>query len=183
MDKKEKLELRIEAIHRIIKGFGEDIDKIQAELEALKEPELANGDYGIWDAEASSEGESLVFIALELRGELHWFSDVAGTDLGLVDYKKLSDFTRLGNIFADLAMLSEPLEGEFGCKGSEGDKDLLNIGHTLLPDSPIFFSIENGKGIPHTTNAVHLTIDQAKEISNKLRRKIATLEAKGKNNG
>ncbi len=164
MDKKQEIRDKEIAINQnqietgLLKAEG---DHLQAELEALKEPELKHGDYGL-------DFGGLPRLSLKST-DSKMFS--AGIRCCMPDEgDDIHPSVRFGNIFADIAMLREPLEeDEFKVDGKRFaiEKGFLVYG-------------ECGKGWSRIIATEHLLT-----LSNNLRRMLAELkrqEAKGKKN-
>ena len=142
------------------------MDKAKKDLEALDKPELRHGDYGI-----SSQGVGTIVMgngtqAIDHRG------DGATCDIGRRQggkYATDSNSRLLGNIFDDLAAISEPLE-EFETKDSDGLGNELYAGYSCKK-TQIFFQVNE-------ETHFYMNIDILPDFILNLRRMEATLKAR-----
>lgn len=129
------------------------LDKATADLKALDKPKLRHGDYGI---HSHSYPNPFVCSQSNIRNDLEYLNEY-----GLVEGLSLAKPKVLGNIFADLKAISEDL-----------DRFSFDI-HSYYYNSD--------DGMRH--NPIHIagnwhTVEEAEEISLKLRRVIATAKKK-----
>ncbi len=101
MNKRETIEYEIKARQALVDADTERINELEAKLEALEEPKHEHGDYGIDDGES--------WATLQREDQLELFGCECGSGVA-VRINCPNPKTKLGNIFADLSRLQEPLE-------------------------------------------------------------------------
>ena len=145
-------------------------ERLQAELKGLK-PKLKHGDYGFDNGEACPPKERL-FLKKFQRNDVYACNYHGSTDGHTVHGS--CEIVKLGNIFADLKMLSEPLK-VFDVKGGYGQNGFFAYLEPTTDGMSATIQIRTDDG-----NYLRYTLDEAEEISNNLRRLIATAGMRNK---
>ena len=163
MTDKQKLEAQIEQNQLDREKIVIEGDRLQAELKACGSG-LKHGDYGLDNGQACSPKERLFL--KKFKDNSVYACNHNGTTEGYTVFNGC-EIVVLGNIFADLKMLSEPLESfdVDGCAKFTGMK-------VFRTQSLINFEM--------CASVRSFPINEAEEISNNLRRLIATARMRDK---
>lgn len=160
-----------------IKGKKEPLDpdlsmetaknKLQGFFEKPKKPKLKHWDYGY-----HRDGSKRLFLKTDkgLRAIYENGKDANETSTAGAIRDQL--YTILGNISSDLERMKEDLK-EFEVKASLNEKT-IEVGRSIEPNDLIFF----GVGIPGKREIMHINLDKATEIHQKLGQVIATAKRK-----
>ena len=165
MTDKQKLEAQIEQNQTERELLIKEGQRLHAELEEVTKPDLRHGDYG-----TGRSGDNAPYFRLNAGNNIYNEHGVKNPS-GRAAQKDVW----LGNIFADLKMLSEPLEkfevsGQYDNNNSKTLKAYIGTAECTTDKIHLYLN----------TNSSYFTIDQAEEISNNLRRLIATAGMRNK---